>query len=199
MPQIEYHGHTAKKKQSSEYQIWSQMKMRCFNRKHPKWESYGGRGIGMDPVWVKSFATFLADVGPRPSLGHQIDRIDNDKGYFPGNVKWSTRKEQLRNTRNSKRLFYKGRWWVLVELGEATGVGWKVIQKRLAAGYSVKAAVEQPVEGGSVYIEYKGEKHCLKVWAKRLNISYFTLHSRINRLGWSVEKAFTKQSQGGHS
>ena len=55
----------------------------------------------MCDAWIGSFETFLRDVGMRPSDAHSLDRIDNDRGYEPGNVRWATRAEQSRNTRRS--------------------------------------------------------------------------------------------------
>jgi hypothetical protein len=82
-----------------EYRAWQQMKARCLNPNHRYYPDYGGRGIGVYHVWVDSFETFLADVGQRPSDKHSLDRIDNDRGYEPGNVKWSTYFEQNHNRR----------------------------------------------------------------------------------------------------
>jgi hypothetical protein len=87
----------------NEYAIWTSMKQRCLNPAHRHYASYGGRGITVCQRWQDSFEAFLADVGPRPSKAHTLDRIDNDRGYEPDNVAWRTRTEQAQNRRPQLR------------------------------------------------------------------------------------------------
>jgi hypothetical protein len=82
---------------------WKAMKARATNPNHHKWDEYGGRGIDMDPRW-RNYQTFLADMGPRPSPKHSLDRIDNDRGYWPGNVRWATMAVQALNRRSGKKI-----------------------------------------------------------------------------------------------
>jgi hypothetical protein len=82
-----------------EFRIWATMIARCTNPKNDHWKDYGGRGITVCSVWRKDFAVFFANVGPRPSNHHSIDRINNDGNYEPGNVRWATPKEQRSNQR----------------------------------------------------------------------------------------------------
>ena len=79
------------------------MKQRCRYSKGRDYHRYGGRGITIYPAWFESFKTFLADVGPKPTPEHSLDRIDNDGNYEPGNVRWATSKEQAANRENSLR------------------------------------------------------------------------------------------------
>lgn len=79
------------------------MKKRCLVPTDRAYPRYGGRGIDIDPRWIESFEVFLADVGERPSPELSLDRIDNDRGYWPGNVRWATGSEQNRNRRPFKK------------------------------------------------------------------------------------------------
>lgn len=88
---------------TSEYNIWTSMKQRCHNPNFRFYANYGGRGISVCERWRESFEAFYADMGPRPSKKHTIDRIDNDGGYEPGNCAWSTYKEQAQNKRPQLR------------------------------------------------------------------------------------------------
>lgn len=89
------HGHS----KLPEYQCWQQIKQRCLNPNHRHYPDYGGRGISVDARWMNDFEAFLKDVGPRPSSKHSLDRIDNEKGYETGNVRWVTSKVQNNNRR----------------------------------------------------------------------------------------------------
>jgi excisionase family DNA binding protein len=75
---------------SVEYRAWRHAKERCFNPNARGYARYGGRGITMCPEWRHDFAAFFAHIGPRPAKGLLLDRIDNDKNYEPGNVRWAT-------------------------------------------------------------------------------------------------------------
>lgn len=77
------------------------MIQRCTNLKNAQYKWYGARGIKVCERWLK-FDNFYKDMGNRPSPELEIDRINNDGNYEPGNVKWSTRKEQMNNMRRNK-------------------------------------------------------------------------------------------------
>lgn len=81
---------------SREYRVWWDMKQRCTNPNNSRFYKYGGRGISVCERWSR-FENFYADMGPRPSPKHSIDRIDNDGNYEPGNCHWATRSEQQHN------------------------------------------------------------------------------------------------------
>lgn len=92
---------TLKQQYEAEFNVWRSARHRCSNPNAQSWKNYGGRGIRMCERWANDFAAFLADVGPRPSPRHSIDRVDVNGNYEPGNVRWATRAEQTQNRRNT--------------------------------------------------------------------------------------------------
>jgi len=97
---IAYPGRFHGKSTAPIYRQWAAMVQRCTNPNLKCWSHYGGRGITLHPPWRK-FAAFYRDMGAAWKPGLSIDRIDNDAGYAPDNCRWSTRSEQLLNTRRT--------------------------------------------------------------------------------------------------
>lgn len=98
-PSRKTHGHTRQRngKHTVEFSTWQRMKTRCYNPQYHGWHRYGGRGITVCSRWKNSFSAFLADMGLRPKNKSSIDRINGDLGYFPGNCRWATSKQQQEN------------------------------------------------------------------------------------------------------
>jgi hypothetical protein len=86
------------------YHCWCMMNVRC-RRSWPRRQDYYDRGIRVCPEWqgdegLKRFIKHVeTHLGPKPTPQHSLDRIDNDRGYCPGNVRWATRSEQQLNKR----------------------------------------------------------------------------------------------------
>lgn len=140
------HGHTVKGTVTPTFNIWAGMLARCSNPASKNWAQYGGRGITVCERW-KSFENFFTDMGERPS-DKSLDRIDNDKGYFLDNCKWSTHTEQMRNTRRAINLIYRGETFSLCDLANKAGISYLRLYKRIRRlGWSVERAVETPIRG----------------------------------------------------
>jgi len=128
-----------------EYEIWLQIKQRCLNPKNKRYVYYGARGVTICAEWQVSFQTFLTHVGRRPHKKLWLDRLDNSKGYEPGNVEWRTIKEQQRNKRNNLWLEYRGETLLLVDLAERVGMDRRLLRQRIIDnGWSVEKAVSKP-------------------------------------------------------
>lgn len=112
----------------AEHKIWVGMKTRVFNRNRKEYKRYSALGIHAD--WVTSFESFLSHIGPRPSEHYSVDRIDNDVGYFPGNVRWATRHEQGMNTR--RNIFIYGK--PLMDYAKTVNVPYNTIKDRYYRG-----------------------------------------------------------------
>lgn len=97
------HGHcrTAVGKESPTYSSWHAMMKRCTHVNSAIYARYGALGITVCDRW-RTFAAFLEDMGVRPA-GTSLDRIDNERGYEPGNCRWATPLEQAANRRPRKR------------------------------------------------------------------------------------------------
>lgn len=138
------HGHNRVGRKSPEYDIWGSMIQRCTNPNNKHYPHYGGRGITVCDRWRDSFESFIADVGNRPSPKHSIDRIENDKGYEPGNVRWATKKQQCRNQRSNRVLCIDGVSKCVTEWAESSGIPATAIYQRLNRGWNYSDAVFSP-------------------------------------------------------
>lgn len=129
---------------SREYRSWSAMLERCGSPKCDSYENYGGRGITVCERW-RSFENFYADMGPRPSAKHSIDRINNDGHYEPSNCRWATRAEQNNNMRTCRPLEWRGRIVPREQLAAEYGLDRRCLDKRLKKGMSLEEALTAPL------------------------------------------------------
>ena len=137
------HGESEK---TAEWKVWQSMFSRCNDPRNPSFEHYGARGILVCDRWG-TYECFLADVGRRPSDLHSIDRIDVNKGYQPGNVRWATITEQARNRRDNRFIECDGLRMTLVEWAEKTGIGRATIAYRIDHGWSIEKALTAKPKG----------------------------------------------------
>ena len=136
-----------------EFRIWSGLKSRCTNVNAHNYDRYGGRGIKVSERWG-SFEAFYADMGPRPSDKHSIDRLDVNGNYERENCRWATNYEQASNKRGNVLLELDGEVVTSAEFARRTGFNrdtvyqWTTVKKytreeievRLLARARLKAA-----------------------------------------------------------
>lgn len=185
------------------YRVWQAMKDRCLNANCSQYKNYGGRGITVCDRWRTSFETFEADVGPRPD-GAELDRIDNEGNYEPGNVRWTTRIVNQNNKRTNHRITFGGETMTLAEWARRLGGSTNGLVLRLRSGMPEEQALTLPFGdpyetrrragrwgGGEImFIERNGERLTPHQWAKRTGIEATTIRDRILR-GWTPERALT--------
>lgn len=118
---------------SPEHRAWIQMRSRCNNPDHPGYKNYGERGVVVCEHWSgrNGFLNFLADMGPRPSGKHSIDRIGNNGNYEPSNCRWATIEEQSRNRRPNIWLEIDGVSMVLTDWANQSGLATRTLKERL--------------------------------------------------------------------
>lgn len=130
-----------------EYGVWKAMRERCNNAAHPTYKDYGARGIKVCEAW-SSFEQFYADMGPRPSRLHQLDRVRNHLGYSKQNCRWATKSQNNRNTRRNVLVMFRGRKVTLAEAAEITGLNYQTLRARKRRGLTARTGLFAPVQGG---------------------------------------------------
>lgn len=127
------------------YEVWKAMKQRTQSPQSQAFEDYGGRGIDICEEWATDFEAFYnwaMENGYQEGLS--IDRKDNERGYYPDNCRWTTRKKQNRNTRKNRYITYKGYTHTISEWEEMLLLGKNVLRMRLEKGWSIEKAIETP-------------------------------------------------------
>ena len=124
------------------YKRWLTMKNRCSNPNNPSYVNYGGRGIKVCKEWDKNFIEFLSDVGgSSPFPDGSLDRIDNDGDYCPTNVRWSTKQQQMRNSRHNVLYTMDGITKTRTEWAEEYGINPATFTWRMNHGWDMKEAL----------------------------------------------------------
>lgn len=123
------HGMTG----TREHYVWRSAKARCFSKNSQGFPDYGGRGITMCPEWAQSFEAFFRDMGKCPE-GHSLDRINNDGNYEPGNCRWATPAQQIRNTRRTVMITHNGKTMCLKDWATETGISYLTLSSRRRRG-----------------------------------------------------------------
>lgn len=129
------HGCSARGVLTPEYTAWASMKSRCgSNPKRKSYPDYAGRGIAICQRWLDSFENFLEDVGLKPDSSYELDRIDVNGNYEPGNCRWASKRVNRRNRRVAKMIELNGEIKSLGQWCEDLGLDYCKTYGRLRRG-----------------------------------------------------------------
>lgn len=190
-----------------EHNAWRGIRCRCYDPNVREYKYYGGKGIKMCDEWLNSFDAFCEYLGPPPSKKHSVDRVDYNKDYEPGNVRWATPIQQANNKCNVKKYLFKGEMRTLPEICRGEDAEYNLVRRRVTQqGWALEEALSvvaqrSKFEGDKVYGEkvcrvghrhyiYKGEIKTLRELAVKHSVSMVMLQQRV-RNGWSMEAALT--------
>ena len=172
------------------YSAWCHMKARCLDEGSTDFPRWGGRGITVCQRWQDSFEAFYEDMGEKPK-GKSIDRLDNSRGYEPGNCAWVTPKEQARNTRRNVWIEIDGQTKLLTDWLDDLGVSRPTYHRRRRAGLSPSEALTKVSRNDSrKFIEVEGETKTLQEWLSHFGLKRSTYNYRL-RAGMSDQEALT--------
>lgn len=180
-PPNKRHGLT----KTSEHNTFQNIKRRTRYQGDVSYKYYGARGIECK---YQTFDEFIADVGPKPTPSHSIERIDNNGHYEPGNCRWATPIEQGRNKRNTAKIRTGDKETVLIEAADKAGLKRGTVSYRIRHG---KAGTDplRPLRAPKT-ATWRGETATMGEWSKRTGIDVDTLNWRI-KSGWLLDDAFT--------
>ena len=131
------------------YRMWRNMVSRCHKESHKDYANYGGRGIEVYIEWrdtPSSFIKYIKDNLSDCPEGFSLDRIHNDKGYEPENIKWSSKMQQANNTRTNKTLSFNGLTMSQAEWSRKTGISPMTISNRIKSNWSTEDVLTKPVK-----------------------------------------------------
>lgn len=146
----------SKNQKALTYNSYKSMLNRCTNLNASDYKRYGGRGITICDRWAgpNGFFFFCKDMGIRPP-DKTLDRIDNNKGYFPENCRWASKKEQQRNRRNNHFVSLNGKKITLIEAAEKLHIKMGTVRSRITRGMSDIEALLTPIRSDNP-LERKG-------------------------------------------
>lgn len=133
-------GHVVGRRRSPTHGTWTNMVARCTNPKRPDYRYYGARGVTVCDRWRNSVADFIEDMGLKPD-GMSLDRIDNARGYEPGNCRWATKRQQMQNTRTNRLITFAGQTKCLNEWARDIGINHESLRTRFERGWSIEKAL----------------------------------------------------------
>lgn len=175
------------------YDVWIDMKKRCYDPQRDDYKNYGGRGVEICNEWKNSFTTFYnwaLTSGYDDAL--TIERIDVNGNYEPSNCTWATRKEQANNKRNNHFLTFDGKTQTVAQWSNELGINENTIFNRINRGLTDEEVLTITKGCGSKRGKtYQGKTMTLRQWSEYTGIPYRILCRRVWEQHWDLEKALT--------
>lgn len=168
------------------YDIWANIKGRCFNPKNERYIDYGGRGIKMCSEWDADFMNFYKwAMDNNYSDDLSIDRIDVNGDYCPENCRWVDNYVQANNTRTNHLITFNGKTQTISQWAREYNLQPYTIQSRLKMGWNIKDILEISPD---VYnnrdkklIEFEGEYKTKAEWLSIMKCHATTFYRRLKR------------------
>ena len=173
------------------YNSWRGLLKRCDPNNKEYSFRYSNNGIFVCKEW-HTFEGFIKDMGERPSKYYTIDRINNNKGYFKGNCRWATAKEQCNNKSNNRMLEFRGIKKTLSQWSDDLKIPSSTITNRIKRGFSVEQALSVRYLDNSIRYIHNGSPKTIAELSKEFRISYDTIKYRLDR-GCTINEALVKK------
>lgn len=141
------------------YNIWYNMKRRCYNKNAKDYKNYGNKGIKVCKEWEEEFMVFYEwalNNGYDKKL--TLDRIDNNKNYCPENCRWITIKEQHRNYSQNRNYTINGETKCVTEWCELYNIKFTTVINRLNKGMNIIEALTKPINKNKIPMKYRKEE-----------------------------------------
>jgi hypothetical protein len=180
------------------YSVWADMRRRCYDPENEFYADYGGRGITICDEWKDAPDAFIAWCKREKTFqdGFSIDRKDNDGPYSPDNCRFLSPAEQNRNMRSNVWVEHNGERLILKDFVAKYGVvGYNVVLHRMhGSGWDAIRAATTPLldrnaRSNRLMITANGITQHLAEWSRQTGIKALIIQQRIQKLGWTHEKA----------
>lgn len=138
---------------------WRAMIRRCSEPDHQAWGRYGGRGVSVCDEWVpkhkgdgrRAFLSYVEHVTSLDGYSDdclsdlELDRVDNESGYEPGNLRWATKSQNQRNRSDNVTISDEcGREWSVPEIVKASGIDRGTVHQRIKRGWELQRIIRTP-------------------------------------------------------
>mgnify|MGYP001005850594 CR=1 FL=1 len=119
------------------------------------------KGLELYPILI-AFRDWAMAAGYNDGL--TIDRIDNARGYEPGNCRWATYSQQNRNYSRNRPIQFRGELVLIGDLAERHGMPADIVKNRVRRyGWTIEEALTIPVMR-------KGQRRAIKFAVHKANI-----------------------------